>query len=131
MNFKFRSYNKMANEFSFFADGRFDFFDKESGIVFPLKKGSIYITPSEIDLWTGIKDSEGVDIYGGDIISAPSSDGSLIRHAVLWDDDNCCFEASNVDFPAIRGGSISKQWVNTFVFKVTGNIYQNDDGTAK
>jgi len=71
--------------------------------------------------FTGLKDSQGVDIYEGDIISQAWSDGESNIGTVIYDEYEAMFK---IDYPN-GGGSIMNH--PTLTKEIVGNIHENPE----
>ena len=79
-------------------------------------------------LYTGSKDKNGGEVYGGDLIKPCSADRNQVIREVYWDDSYHGFRLSS------RGGDkqIDKTMMLDFVKigEIIGNIYENPELSA-
>ena len=113
--FKFRIFNKLAMEFSYFSNPDLQVCfngDFKSGLIFPMDNSAIYMGKyEEIQFCTGLKDKNGELIYEGDIISRGED-----RGVIKYDDETASYYI---------------RWKESETFiedcEVIGNIYENPE----
>lgn len=77
-----------------------------------------------IGQFTGLHDSNGKEIYEGDIVK--SSHGTI--HYIVYDNDLACFKAIVARYnPLYEYSTLSKGWVWSFKKEVIGNIHDNPE----
>ena len=67
--------------------------------------------------YTGLKDKNGTEVYGGDIYKQKGYGGNTITGVVVWYDDHSF---------RVREGNYIYHWVK-FAGEVIGNIYENKE----
>lgn len=120
---KFRGWDKrigkMISEGLIFENGQFykDWRDYEDMIPF---EDNEFISMQ----CTGLHDIKGAEIYEGDIIRRPSTDGAIIGF-VIWDDKCACYKVENkVNEALIRRNDLADCLkIGTLI----GNKYQNSE----
>lgn len=87
----------------------------------PFTKKSINI--ETIGQYTGLKDTNGKEIYEGDIIRSFDSNGEAILHCIVWEEARFVALYKGRNF---RSKCFLKQdWLDEFEKEVIGNIYDN------
>lgn len=149
MKTKFRAWDKylkkMFNNVNpiFDADGNLDFIIYEYGntghdmIEIDLKKWDSAMLyhydegiPVELMQYTGLSDSEGVEIYEGDIVRVTHDEYFIDEVCtVVWGlDNNDTYPAFHMPELDTESNSFSEVFnVDGYFVKVIGNIYQNKD----
>lgn len=112
---KFRIWN--CNDKKYLEDF---FIDKDCIVYIPISYEYPYALLANVILeqYTGLKDKNGKEIYGGEIILC-SYEGISYRRIVSYDADECCFGWNE------SGLTFSKQ--NENHFEIIGNICENQD----
>ncbi len=114
MDWKFRGYDAAGNKGWVYGDlvhnKRIDLTDR-------VMVGGYEVVPESVGLWTGKKDSNGKDIFVGDIIR----DALDLVNEVIWDDDAAGIYLYYKD---IYSTFIDKEYEH---MEVIGNVYQNKD----
>lgn len=78
--------------------------------------------------YTGLKDSNGVEIYEGDIVKSMEFGG--INFEIIWDNDNACFVGENNSIKGMGiclNETIKYPMYNLQFGKIIGNIYENTE----
>ena len=138
--FKFRHYNKLANEYTYYNNGQLQVCinkDFESGLIFPIaENNSMYMgTYNELQQCTGYKDEKGKDIYEGDILKEKYKDGETVYEdytVVKWDKICAGYVMYRPNYSkdttffdeAVDDGDNTGILKN---FEVVGNIFENPD----
>ena len=87
----------------------------------PFTKKSINI--ETIGQYTGLKDTNGKEIYEGDIIRSFDSNGEAVLHCIVWEEARFVALYKGRNF---RSKCFLKQdWLDEFEKEVIGNIYDN------
>jgi uncharacterized phage protein (TIGR01671 family) len=138
---KYRAYNKILKEMrevsTFYNVGTEDLEIGVRGTAFsdPLQPIEMYWSLEESVLmqWTGLNDSNGQDIYEGDIITykamsvlsiIPGMEPPILKHIVMFNDG--MFGIRFGDLKNIEPISRFLQY-HTNTLKVIGNIYENPE----
>ena len=126
---KFRVWDKLAERFTKCDKGyqghhilslKGEFHNLQNG-----SGGQEYI----VQQWTGLTDTNGADIYEGDILER-IGDGSFCKIVISWDDHNCAFMSKNSFNLHGSGSPISDHNINISdwtYWVVIGNIYENSE----
>lgn len=91
------------------------------------------VIPETIGQATGLCDSEGNNIFDGDIIESLSSDGKPIRHLIDYNIKEARYEADFVPINRYKeeilslSCSVPQSWINKCSKKIVGNIHQNPE----
>ena len=80
---------------------------------------NIPVRNDTVEMFTGKKDKNEKEIYGGDIINYHCA-GGISNSAVIWNDDEARFERSNA--PYMSGGIICGQYD-----EIIGNLYESPE----
>lgn len=126
---KFRVWDKLAERFTKCDEGyQGHYILSLKGEYHNLQNGSggkEYV----VQQWTGLTDTNGVDIYEGDILER-IGDGSFCKIVISWDDANCAFYSKNSFNLHGKGSPISKHNINISdwtYWVVCGNIFENNE----
>lgn len=82
-----------------------------------------YYKFDEIELmqYTGLKDTNGVKIFEGDIVKNIYSNS---KYELFWDEENCCFRMRNIDDDY---DYLVLNIREAGMLEVIGNIYENPE----
>jgi uncharacterized phage protein (TIGR01671 family) len=94
--------------------------------------GFSVVKHESVGQYTGLRDTNGKEIYEGDIIECLGSKGDPIRHQVLYSDERGClcqygtkYEAWNDGY--IDCGAITQSYIIEHEKYVIGNIHDNPE----
>ena len=80
-----------------------------------------------IGQFTGLCDCEGKEIYEGDILEGPMSDGSKVYHVVSYYDECPGFVVYPNGDKLGGPSNLDKKWIDECEKKVVGNIFDNPE----
>lgn len=86
-------------------------------------RGLYEVDENTVGQYTGLKDSNGNEIYEGDIIM---SEGHSV-HYVMYLEDEATFIAMIVGSPLQEWCGIRQSWIDKFKKKIIGNIHDNSE----
>lgn len=86
-------------------------------------RGLYEVDENTVGQYTGLKDSNGNEIYEGDIIM---SEGHSV-HYVRYLEDEATFIAMIVGSPLQEWCGIRQSWIDKFKKKIIGNIHDNSE----
>jgi hypothetical protein len=75
------------------------------------------VHPASVGMWTGLKDKEGVEIYGNDAVSNPND--SRPYYIIEWNDKQAAF--------MLGGSLLLRSFCMDEFWLVTGNTTDNPD----
>lgn len=78
----------------------------------------------ELMQFTGFKDCEGNEIFDGDILLDTQHDFETGQQ-VYWDKKLGCWKLDNTFFQTKQSGYLLANDLQSFKFKIIGNIYEN------
>lgn len=92
------------------------------------------IDTKTIGQFTGLKDKNDKEVYDGDIISLPLSDGSCVTHQIRISEEYLSVEIKNLTVDGMRCdfdifGQLKYSWWQEYKYdiEVIGNIYDNPE----
>lgn len=92
----------------------------------------IAVDPATVGQYTGLKDKNGKEIWGGDIIECIGSDNKPIRHLVRYNDEyggysQLLFMGNGITCELYDGGLISQKYICEMGKYIIGNIHDNPE----
>ena len=120
----FRGWNKKNKKwiYGYYLVNRGEHFISPDEFVNPLASYEDYVIDADtVGQYTGMKDTNGVKIFEGDIIE---SNGS--RHLMQYNERKAMFVTALVGALYITCG-INQEWINEWKKVIVGNVYENKE----